>query len=310
MLQTVVRAAKTYWHFLWVLGAIVVFRTLRWNVSIGGWWDFIYDIAEWAAVVGVAWVSLGRRIRVARPLYVSVYSSTEALLRQAGNKHSTVKFAINLLARRLNDFLERESGIINKGLVIGSRELERFATVAFSNCNGSYIGTDENVPSKFVVKYPGYLSAQIRNSHRKPSDIAKDIRILMVTEKELVDDYQSQRNAFRGFYDEHRRNHITLLRVDPELAKAVAQQRAVPSPAFGVFGADYAVFFEQKSDPTADRTIHVVPINDDNRANILSLLTMMIDQAELIVCGLAGVPRCEILSDADRADIQGRLPIS
>lgn len=238
---------------------------------------------------------------------VHVYKS---LLKQTGNNHSTVAFTINLLTRRLVDFLDKEAGIIDEGLVVGSRELERFATVAFSNCRGSYVGTDENVPSKFVVKYPGYLRAEIRNSGRKAADIAKDIRILMITEKELEDDYKSQKNAFRSFYDEHITNHIMLLRVDPALAKAVAQQRGVPSPAFGVFGANFAVFFEEKADPTADRVIHVVPIDDENRSNILSLLTMMIDQAEVVTCGLAGVPRSETLSDADRAEIQGRLPIS
>jgi len=131
------------------------------------------------------------------------------------------------------------------GVKLSTLEVGFISQLCFRFGRGVYHGTDSNVPSVFKKKYPLYLSYHEENAKKRAQP---GIRILLVSESSLMQDFKSHRNDFETFYGWHGQNAIALLQVDPHTARGVAEAFEIPSTDIGIWDSTYAGIFKEEDD--------------------------------------------------------------
>jgi hypothetical protein len=158
------------------------------------------------------------------------------------------KPAIEFLRKGIYVLSERIPSIFSLGgFDLSILEVDLISQLCFQFGNGIYNGTDSNTPSEFKRKYTQFLSYQEENLKKKSKP---GIRILLVSEKSLQDDFRIFSDEFKSFRDWHSDNSIELLQVDPAKATELAKQHHTPENAtdIGIWDSHYVAVFKPNTD--------------------------------------------------------------
>jgi hypothetical protein len=165
---------------------------------------------------------------------------------------------------------------INQWLPMTRHELQRYTRICFNHCRGRYIGTDRNLPSRFVQVYPFYLTSQ---SERDTAP--GDIRFLFVTKQELEADLVSHPEEVAQFVRTHNRDGIDLLIVNPTTIDKVAKDAQLPSAEFGIFAWRFIVYFKIPKEPKRYALL-TEDIDDRSRRRLQTFFESILPQSESV----------------------------
>jgi hypothetical protein len=166
---------------------------------------------------------------------------------QKGLDHRIRRTVLSFLLPRLRVHLESTRTIANdEGMEIIKNDLESLVASSFAACKGSYQGTDSSPPSVFNMLYPTYIYLQ---SKRKSKHKKGDTRFLIVSQDQLISDFNNNQKIFKDFYDLNwLHNGIPLLQVDPDIAEEKSRIYRLPSTDLGVFSWRFVIFYKPRVD--------------------------------------------------------------
>ncbi len=196
-------------------------------------------------LIGSISLTFGRKLFAIRNLIgtlLAIYDHTDR-----GTRRLWIQLLRRQIAGNLQDtFLAASS---TSGAILSTLDVDLISQLCFRSGYGVYNGTDSNPPSEFNKKYPQYLAYHEQNIRKKDRP---GIRVLVVSEEKLEEDFQRDRIDFDVFRTWHDDNSIELLQVDPETARKLANSRGLPSTDIGIWDKDLVAIFCQ-IDSTSDK---------------------------------------------------------
>jgi hypothetical protein len=174
---------------------------------------------------------------------------------------------------------------------VDKEHLRVLTDACFEQCVGTYIGTDRNVPSKFIKLYPDYLRTQLERGRA-----IRDVRILFCTEDELQADVTAHPLEVVNYIRAHTAANVLLLTMPMATAQTLAEAATLPTPEFGLFAKEYVLFFRPP----------------ENNESVASVMLQSIDtdlQLHLSNFFLSCIPHLKRVSETDwRLQFMGEDP--
>jgi hypothetical protein len=194
------------------------------------------------------------------------------------------------------------------GISLEKPELDTLSQACFTaNHRRNYVGTESNVPTRFLDLFPTYLEFQTRRLADRAD--ARDVRILFATPGELQADYTSDPVRFQLFYDWHWSHGFRLLQAEKTRAATLADQLELPSTDIAIFGGQYALFFfpqGRAGAKGAGTKVLLRPINDALQLKLSTYLRQLDKECREIRLE-KGVVLCKKRPDEDAKGDLDRL---
>lgn len=268
---------------------------------------YVHDTKE-AIAAGIAahvFVGLGG-VLVAVPAFVKLLPEIGMVWKyavdvKAGTGGTKIKDAVIAFLRpRLQSHFHAVEEIFGKGLTIAEPELAPLTKAAFEGCSGPYVGIDANTPTRFRELYPDYLEYEVAG--RRPKDIRTDTRYLALDQSVLLSNFQDDPEEFAWFCDFHQRHGISLLQVNAGDVKAAQHRAQLPSAELGLYGGEYAIFFDPQGEGKIKIALHRLDASLSKRLQLY--LEVINRKASRIVIGNGKTLKFERL---DTSEIQSQL---
>lgn len=162
--------------------------------------------------------------------------------------------ATEVVLRVLSDHLNRAANVLEdlktEGLPLAAENVLEWSRRCFEMANSSYIGTDGNVPSKYMKLYPDYLEAH--RTYLRRTNSPESTRVIIADKTALLEDHRENPSAYAQFVQWHADNGVRLLSLPRATASVLAaahETRGITDIAFweGEFAISWKYENERES---------------------------------------------------------------